>query len=227
MSSEAVLYKRERVFSVVIRVCHWLRALAITALVITGFYISWPFLVAPESSDVLVNGWIRFAHEVFGFMLVAITMARVYLFFFSRSNVERRSINDALSTKSWLQQIKAYLWMGKPPHHGAYGPLQLVVYAGISTLAIFMCVTGLMLYDNVYHGGLAAMLLPVTDQLTQWMGGLANVRLWHHYVTWAFIIFVFIHIYMVVWTGIRFRNGSADSILSGYDYQSVRKDDAE
>lgn len=83
--------------------------LAITALVVTGFYIAWPFLVAPDSTNVLVNGWIRFAHEVFGFALVAITMARVYLFFFSRSNVERRSISDALSTKSWIQQIKAYL----------------------------------------------------------------------------------------------------------------------
>ncbi|MGF1724865.1 Ni/Fe-hydrogenase, b-type cytochrome subunit [Photobacterium nomapromontoriensis] len=227
MSTKEVLYKRERVFSVVIRVCHWLRALAITALAITGFYIAWPFLVAPESTNVLVNGWIRFAHEVFGFLLVAITMARVYLFFFSRSNVERRSVKDIVSTKSWVKQIKAYLWMGKPPHQGAYGPLQLAVYASISMLAIFMCVTGLMLYDNVYHGGLAAMLLPVTDYLTQLMGGLANVRLWHHYVTWVFIVFVLSHIYLVIWTGIRFRNGTADSILSGYDYTSVTKDHAE
>ena len=53
------------------------------------------------------------------------------------------------------------------------------------------------------------------------MGGLDEVRKWHHYITWAFIIFVLIHVYMVIWTGIRFRNGSADAIMSGYDYHAV------
>ena len=55
---------RTLVFSPAIRIFHWLRALTILVLVITGFYIAWPFLVAPESTDVLVQGWIRFAHLI-------------------------------------------------------------------------------------------------------------------------------------------------------------------
>ena len=221
MSTDTVLYKRSYVFSFVIRLCHWLRAFAVFGLVVTGFYIAWPFLVAPDSTNVLEQGWIRLAHEVLGFILIAVTLIRVYLFFFSRSNVERRSIQDIISPKSWVKQIKAYFWMGNAPHHGAYGPLQLMVYAGISIAAIFMCVTGLTLYANVYHLGIGGMMWEPAQWVAYAMGGLDEVRKWHHYITWAFIIFVLIHVYMVIWTGIRFRNGSADAIMSGYDYHPV------
>ncbi|WP_025820304.1 Ni/Fe-hydrogenase, b-type cytochrome subunit [Shewanella marina] len=218
MTKETMLYTRDLIFSAIIRVCHWLRALSIVALVITGFYIAWPFLVAPQSSDVLVQGWIRMAHEIFGFILVAVTLARAYLFFFSKNNIERRSIKDVISPKAWFTQLKAYLWMGKAPHSGAYGPLQFVTYMGISVAAFFMCVTGLVLYANVYHLGLGGLLWEPSAWITQMMGGLAVVRLWHHYITWVFIIFVLIHVYMAVWMGIRFKHNSVDSIVSGYDY---------
>ncbi|MDP2569530.1 cytochrome b/b6 domain-containing protein [Photobacterium damselae subsp. piscicida] len=80
MANDTVLYKQSYMFSFLIRVCHWLRALSIVGLVITGFYIAWPFLVRPESTNVLQQGWIRFAHEIFGFLLLAITAVRFYLF---------------------------------------------------------------------------------------------------------------------------------------------------
>lgn len=222
MANDTVLYKRSYMFSFLIRVCHWLRALSIVGLVITGFYIAWPFLVRPESTNVLQQGWIRFAHEILGFLLLAITAVRFYLFFFSqKSKAERMSFKDAFSIKSWIQQFKAYFFVGLPPHRGAYGPLQLVAYAGISVVAVFMCITGLTLYANVYHQGIGGMLWPMAEWVTYIMGGLAEVRQWHHIMTWAFIIFVLGHVYMVIWTGIRFRTGSADAIMSGYAYHPV------
>ena len=75
-------HTRHYIFTPAIRIFHWLRALSIFVLIITGFYLAWPFLVAPSSTDVLVQGWLRFAHIVFGFTLTAVTIARFYLFFF-------------------------------------------------------------------------------------------------------------------------------------------------
>ena len=100
---------RTLVFSPAIRIFHWLRALSILVLVVTGFYISWPFLATPDSSDVLVQGWIRFAHLMGGFLLTAITLVRFYLYFFSRSDIERRSFRDVMNIKSWITQLKSYL----------------------------------------------------------------------------------------------------------------------
>jgi len=218
MTNQSVPYQRELVFGAAIRIFHCLRALAILVLIITGFYISWPFLVAPESSDVLVQGYIRAAHQVFGFLLVSITLVRAYLFFFGKSNIERRSFKDVLSPKSWITQLKSYLWMGHLDKAGVYGPLQFVTYLAISLVAFLICVTGLVLYANVYHQGLGGMLGGVANWVTMMMGGLAPVRIWHHYFTWVFIIFVVIHVYMAVWSGIRFKHNSVDSIVSGYDY---------
>ncbi|ACJ29376.1 Cytochrome B561, bacterial [Shewanella piezotolerans WP3] len=222
MATQSAPYQRELVFGAAIRIFHWLRALAILVLVITGFYISWPFLVAPESSDVLVQGYIRAAHQIFGFLLVSITLVRAYLFFFGKSDIERRSFKDVLSPKSWLTQLKSYLWMGHLDKAGVYGPLQFVTYFAISVVAFLICVTGLVLYANVYHQGLGGMLGGMANWVTMMMGGLAPVRIWHHYFTWVFIIFVVIHVYMAVWSGIRFKHNSVDSIVSGYDYHKKK-----
>ncbi|GGP57865.1 Ni/Fe-hydrogenase, b-type cytochrome subunit [Shewanella saliphila] len=211
-------HNRKLIFTPAIRIFHWLRALAILVLVITGFYISWPFLVAPESSDVLVQGWIRFAHIVFGFLLTSITLVRFYLFFFSRNNIERKSFKDVMSVNSWIVQLKSYFWMGNLHKAGVYGPLQFMTYVAISFVALIVCITGLVLYANVYHLGVGGLLGGVSDWLTALCGGLANLRTFHHYLTWAFIIFVVIHVYMAVWSGIRFKHNSVDSIVSGYDY---------
>ncbi len=211
-------YERTFIFTAAIRIFHWLRALAILVLVVTGFYLAWPFLVAPDSTDVLVQGWVRFGHLVFGFVLCAVTHARAYLFFFSKHDIERRSMRDVLSINSWITQLKSYLWMGKLNKAGVYGPLQFVTYFAISVIAGAICITGLILYANVYHEGMGGMLWGTASTLTAWMGGLAEVRLWHHYFTWVFIVFVVIHVYMAVWTGIRFKHNSVDSIVSGYDY---------
>jgi Ni/Fe-hydrogenase 1 B-type cytochrome subunit len=216
-------HNRQLIFTPAIRIFHWLRALSILVLVITGFYISWPFLVAPASTDVLVQGWIRFAHIIFGFLLTSITFVRFYLFFFSRNNIERRSFKDVLSIKSWIAQLKSYLWMGKLDKAGVYGPLQFMTYVAISFVALIICITGLVLYANVYHLGVGGMLGDVSAWITALCGGLAPLRIYHHYLTWAFIIFVVIHVYMAVWAGIRFKHNSVDSIVSGYDYHKDHK----
>ncbi|WP_076409729.1 Ni/Fe-hydrogenase, b-type cytochrome subunit [Shewanella sp. UCD-KL12] len=216
--TQSATHTRHLIFSPAIRIFHWLRALSILVLVVTGFYISWPFLVAPETNDIQVQSYIRFAHLVFGFLLTAITLVRVYLFFFSRSDIERRSFKDVMSIKSWITQLKSYVWSGHLHKAGIYGPLQFMTYLAISVVAIFICITGLALYANVYHQGLGGAIWEVSNWFIALMGGLAPVRLWHHYLTWVFIIFTVIHVYMAVWSGIRFKHNSVDSIVSGYDY---------
>lgn len=216
--SHIATHTRERIFSPAIRVFHWLRALSILILVITGFYLAWPFLVAPESSDVLVQGWIRFAHIVCGFILTAVTIARAYLFFFSKDDIERRSYRDVFNINSWVDNIKAYLWQGHSVKEGVYGPLQCVTYLAITLVIVFICITGLIMHANVYHEGLGGLLWEPASWLTAQYGGLAMVRLIHHYLMWVFIIFLLVHVYMAVWSGIRFKHNSVDSIVSGYDY---------
>ncbi|GLP95609.1 Ni/Fe-hydrogenase, b-type cytochrome subunit [Paraferrimonas sedimenticola] len=220
----AIPHSRDKIFSPVIRICHWLRFAAIILLLVTGFYIAWPFLTAYGGSDNLIQGWVRFAHLISGFVLIAVTLARAYLYFFSRSDIERRSVKDVVNPKSWITQIKSYMWIGKLNKAGVYGPLQFVTYFGLTLVIVFMCLSGLALHANVYHEGLGGIAWTINEWMLVWMGSLAAVREWHHIASWVFIIFILVHVYMAVWTGIRFKHNSVDSIVSGYDYHPMKRD---
>jgi Ni/Fe-hydrogenase 1 B-type cytochrome subunit len=51
------------------------------------------------------------------------------------------------------------------------------------------------------------------------VGGLAMVRWIHHILTWCFILFVVVHIYMAFWYDVMFRQGTVSSMISGIVYK--------
>ncbi len=207
------------VYSSANRILHWIRAVVITGLAITGFYIAAPFLSPGESSDKLIYAQWVFWHLVFGFTLITAGLIRIYLFFFGTdSKGELLSLKDEFSIKSWIIQLKSYFFIGELKKKGMYGPLQFLSYTLIMVFTILASVTGLILYVHVYHQGLGGLLYEPMRVVESWMGGLAIVRLVHHITMWGFLIFVPIHVYMVIWSAIRFKHAAVDIMFTGYDY---------
>jgi len=207
------------VYSSTNRILHWLRAIVITGLTITGFYIASPFLSPAGSSDKLLFAEWAFWHYLFGFVLISAGLLRIYLFFFGKdSSGELRSLKDVFSIKSWITQLKSYFFVGELQKKGLYGPLQFMTYFMITVLVIVASVTGLILYVHVYHQGIGGFLYEPMRTLEYWMGGLATVRLIHHITMWGYLIFIPIHVYLVIWSAIRFKHGALDVMFTGYDY---------
>jgi len=207
------------VYSSTNRILHWVRAIVITGLAITGFYIANPFLSPGESTNDLVYAEWVYWHLVFGVILVTAGILRIYLFFFGPdSKKELLSLKDEFSLKSWITQLKSYFFIGELLKKGLYGPLQFFSYFMIMVFIVLASVTGLILYVHVYHQGLGGFLYESMRVLEYWMGGLAMVRLYHHITMWGFLIFIPIHVYMVVWSAIRFKHGGLDVMFTGYDY---------
>ena len=207
------------------RILHWIRALVITGLIITGFYLADPFLSPEGSTEKLLFGeWAKW-HYIFGFILVSAGILRIYLFFFGKdSKGELRSLKDFFSIKSWIIQLKSYFFIGELQKKGIYGPLQFMTYFAITVLVIVASVTGLILYVHVYHQGIGGWLYDPMRAIEAWMGGLATVRYVHHITMWGYLIFIPIHIYMVIWSAIRFKHGALDVMFTGYDYH-LKKDE--
>src|ERR1700741_4080501 len=63
-----------------VRIAHWMMVLSLVVLSVTGFYMHHPFVVA-TSPRAWVMGTMRFVHEVFGFVLIAVVVLRLYWFF--------------------------------------------------------------------------------------------------------------------------------------------------
>ena len=207
------------------RILHWTRALVITGLIITGFYIADPFL-SPEGSTekLLFAEWAKW-HYLFGFILISAGLLRIYLFFFGKDrDGELRSLKDVFSIKSWNIQLKSYFFIGELRKKGIYGPLQFLTYFAITVLVIIASVTGLVLYVHVYHQGIGGWLYEPMRAVEAWMGGLATVRYIHHITMWGYLIFIPIHIYLVIWSAIRFKHGALDVMFTGYDYH-LKKDE--
>ncbi|MDR3346300.1 MAG: Ni/Fe-hydrogenase, b-type cytochrome subunit [Campylobacteraceae bacterium] len=225
MSKEALNREVEVEYTAGTRWIHWIRFFSIIALSITGFYIAYVFISPEVSSEptLFLNARMRMWHEIFGFVLIAVTIFKVYLFFFDRSKVEKLEIGsfkDAISPKVWIAQLKYYLFLGAHPKlRGAYNPLQFVAYLFLYIVLFVLCLTGLILYAHVYHEGLGGLIYPAMRPIEALMGGLANVREVHHIAMWVIFLFVPVHIYMVIFNSIKSKEGALDSVVSGLKFK--------
>ncbi len=216
---EYIVEHPDFVYSSSNRILHWIRALVITGLIITGFYLADPFLSSEGSTDKLLFAKWAMWHFILGFILISSGLLRIYLFFFWKDSAgELRSLKDLFSLKSWIVQLKSYFFIGVLHKKGFYGPLQFLTYTAIMVLVIVASLTGLILYAHVYHQGVGVLLYEPMRMVESWMGGLANVRYIHHITMWGYLIFIPIHIYLVIWSAIRFKHSALDVMFTGYDY---------
>jgi Ni/Fe-hydrogenase b-type cytochrome subunit len=200
-----------------LRAMHWLAALAILVLAGTGFYIGRPyFVVSGDTADHFVMGWMRFIHFTAASVLVATVIVRVY-WLFAGNKFERWVALFPVRPKDWVnmvRQVKYYLMIHpeKAPHYLGHNPLQQFSYTGIYLLAVVEIVTGFTLYGQSNPGGLFysafAWVVPL-------LGGLQVVRFVHHVVTWVFLIFIPIHVYLATRSDIMERGGAISSIITG------------
>ncbi len=211
--------EREVEFTSSYRWQHWLRALSIVALVVSGFYIAVPFITpTPHATPTgFLQGYFRAFHLFFGFLLIAVVLFKSYIFLFVKdSSGERRSLLDLINPAIWGKQICYYLFACRHPElKGTYNPIQFVAYIAFYAMIFGIILTGLMLYVQVYHEGLAGFLYDPMMKLTALFGGLSVVRQVHHLLTWGIILFVTVHVYMAIFNAIYGKEGSMDAIFSG------------
>ncbi|PSM51400.1 [Ni-Fe] hydrogenase, cytochrome b subunit [Campylobacter blaseri] len=214
--------KAEYEFSIGYRATHWIRAITIAVLIVSGLYIAYVFQSANINDEpvlFLQAKW-RFVHLVAGFIMIGAIIFKSYLFVFDKlSRRELVSILDFINPKIWIDQIKFYLFIGDHPQlKGVYNPLQFIAYIIFYAVAFLISITGLILYVHVYHNGLGGLLYEPLREIEVAMGGLANVRAIHHICMNIIIFFVCVHVYMAVFNAIKGKNGAIDAIISGYKF---------
>ncbi|NPU86511.1 MAG: Ni/Fe-hydrogenase, b-type cytochrome subunit [Syntrophaceae bacterium] len=213
---ENIVPKKE--WSVAIRYNHWIMAFSIFALIVTGFYIAFPFtLTQGETVNKFFMGNTRGFHVFFGVLLLFLFVWRLYLAVFSRFHADWKDFFAWTDINNTVKQIKFYLLVSKEPpdHKYLYGPLQSLAYGGLLFMVFLICLTGLILMGAGYHAGWTALVYPVLKPFEIILGGLATVRYIHHVLTWAFVLFIIVHVYMAFWYDVIFKQGTVSSMISG------------
>ncbi|WP_310441723.1 Ni/Fe-hydrogenase, b-type cytochrome subunit [Sulfurimonas sp.] len=202
---------------------HWIRVLSIIILIATGFYISVPFIIPAVNAQPtnFLNAEFRGLHEIFGFVMISMFIGKTYYFFFAvKDRMEIKSYKDVVSLKNWLNQIGYYLLLTKHPKlSGAYNVIQLLAYFVFYIAITGLIVTGLILYVHSFHLGIGGMLYDGMRAIEATLGGLAAVRELHHLLMWGVIFFIVGHVYMVVFNAVYGKEGTVDSIFSGYRWK--------
>lgn len=213
-------------WSAAIIINHWAMAISIFVLIVTGFYIADPFTIYKgETVDKFFMGNMRFVHILFGILLMFLFIWRMYLAFFSKFHADWKDFFAWTDLKCLWHQIKFYLLIEKepPPHTCLYGPMQSIAYSGLFFMIFLIIVTGLILMGAGYHAGFTAFIYKILKPVEKMLGGLAMIRYIHHILTWLFILFIVVHVYMAFWYDAILKQGTVSSMISGWLYKRVKK----
>ena len=209
-----------------LRAMHWIAALCILTLVVTGFYIGRPyFMTGGEASAHYLMGWVRLAHFTAAAVLVMTGIVRLY-WLFAGNQFERLPALLPITPRNFRNLCRtgvAYLTFRpeKQPNFVGHTPLQQYSYTGIYLLAATMVVTGFSLYGQSNPEGLIYRTFAWVPYL---LGGLQHVRLLHHVLTWGFILFIIMHVYFALRSDYVERAGGVSSIITGGRYISLNEE---
>ncbi|MGA1864526.1 MAG: Ni/Fe-hydrogenase, b-type cytochrome subunit [bacterium] len=217
----------EKHWSEALCINHWAMAISIFILIITGIYITKPFTIGSgETWQKFLMAHVRFFHLVFGLLLVILFVWRIYLAFFSNFHADWKDFFAWLNPKNTWHSIKFYtLITTVPPEHtGLYGSLQAAAYLFLFFIVFIEAVTGLVLYGALHQAGLANIIYKAFGPVEIWIfGGLAGTRYTHHILTWLFIIFIMIHVYLSFWYERIFKQGIISSIVNGLFFKEAEE----
>jgi|SRR5579862_3189856 len=223
-----VMTRRHYVWELPIRLTHWVNAISIPILFLTGLFIATPFFapVPGEAFNRFTMGRMREFHFIFGFALTLAILVRVYWFF--AGNNYARSGFPFFWRKSWYKavfhQVVEYMHLERGHVNIGHNSLAGASYAAFFALCGFEGVTGLALYGESNPGGFWDTVLGWTTPL---LGGSFRVHMWHHLAAWFILIIAMFHLYIVLYDSVLYKDGLVDSIISGEKHSIEGDKDAD
>lgn len=208
------------VYEAPVRLWHWINALAILVLCVTGYLIGSPLpsVDISEATHQFVFGYIRFAHFAAAMIMTVGFFGRIYWSFVGNSH-SRQMFMLPFWRKSWwaevIEEVKWYAFLKKrPKKYVGHNPLaQIAMFFFITVGMTFMILTGFALYSEGV--GRDGILDTIFGPLLDLVGGSQVMHQLHHLGMWVIIIFVMIHIYAAVREDIMSRQSMVSTMISG------------
>jgi Ni/Fe-hydrogenase 1 B-type cytochrome subunit len=224
----AVALRRVYVWELPVRVYHWVNALAVVVLAVTGYMIGRPLSVpsSPEASFSYFFGWVRFIHMLAAYLFLFNFVFRIYWGFvgnrYARWDnfvpLSWRMLRKQTSEAVEVLKVDVLQATVKPMESVGHNALAGWTYF-LSFLAfLFQTVTGFGLYAAMSHAwipSLFAWIVPL-------MGGDFAVRQWHHVMMWFFVVFTMVHVYIVFYHDYVEGRGVLSSMAGGWKFVEKR-----
>lgn len=210
------------VYEVPVRIWHWVNALAIVVLCVTGYFIGAPLpsMQIAEATHQFVFGYIRFAHFAAGMILTVFFIGRIYWAFVGNSHARQLFYVPFWSGAYWKEvwfEIKWYLMIEREPKkYVGHNPLaQLAMFCFFTLGVTFMIVTGMALYSE--GAGQGSFYDLAFGWVIPLMGNNSHyVHTYHHLGMYWLVIFLIIHVYVAIREDIMSRQSIVSTMISGH-----------
>lgn len=214
-----------------LRYMHWIASACIVTLAATGLFIGRPYFVpSGDPLSAYLMGIVRFVHFIAAAVLVMTAIVRLYWLLVGNQYERFKALFPfrRRDMKNLARMAKFYLMIGpgRAPRYLGHNPLQQLSYTGVYLVGIVMALTGFAMYGQSNPGGFIYTLFNWVNPL---LGGAPIVRFVHHVLTWVFLIFIPIHVYLAMRSDALERTGTISSIISGGRFVSTSEEyiDAE
>jgi len=226
MSKYIHIHKLRRIYvwELPVRIYHWINVLVLLILVVTGFYIANPLAIMTQKdvSQLYTMGWFRYLHFAAAYLFFFNFMARIYWGFVGNKYASCRQfipISKQFVSEMWtVIKMDILLLKGslKDRQHLSVGHNALAGMTYFLTFIMFLvqCLTGFGLYASMSDWWFPNLFSWVPAML----GGDILTRQIHHWVMWFFILFAFIHVYLVFYHDYVEGRGEISSMGGGWKF---------
>ncbi len=214
------LSKKIYVWELPVRLYHWLNALCVIVLAVTGYLIGNPPALknASEASFGYWFGTVRFIHFVAAFVFFFNFVFRIYWGFVGNRFAKWDNFIP-LKKEQWKEMLHVLCLdvlqiCKKPLKSIGHNSLAGLTYFFTFLAFLFQSITGFGMYAAMSHAwlpNLFAWIVPL-------MGGDFAVRQWHHLMMWFFVIFSMIHVYLVFYHDYVEERGTISSMAGGWKF---------
>lgn len=201
-----------------LRSMHWVAAASLVVLVVTGLFIGRPYFMVGTTGGAtpFTMGWMRFLHLASAGILIATGIIRVYWLLMG-NRYERWNALLPWHPKDWKNALKVlhkylFIYPERSPHYLGHNPLQQISYTAIYLMVVIQVVTGFAMYGLSNPDGFFFSAFGWVGPL---LGGIQVVRLVHHALTWVFLAFIPVHVYLTIRADALHREGRVSSMVSG------------
>jgi Ni/Fe-hydrogenase 1 B-type cytochrome subunit len=208
------------VYEAPVRIWHWVNALCITLLAVTGYFIANPLPTLPgEASDHFLMGYMRFVHFASAYVFTVAFLGRLYWALVGNEHARELFKLPVFRPRFWkelMHEVRWYAFMEKEPKkYIGHNPLAHVFMVVIITIGgIAMVFTGFALYSE--QTGLGSWQDAWFGWLIPLAGQSQDVRLWHHWGMWVIVVFVMLHVYVAIREDIMSRQSLISTMVSGW-----------
>jgi Ni/Fe-hydrogenase 1 B-type cytochrome subunit len=226
-SGQAARFRRVYVWEFPVRFYHWVNALCVVVLCVTGYAIGRPVALT-YSSEAYQQYWfgtVRFLHFASAFIFFFNFLVRIYWGFVGNSYArwqnfiptrpaQWREMVDVMKVDVLQTRVKGLITIG---HNALAGLIYFLSFLAF----LFQSLTGFALYSSMSHSWFPRMFAWITPL----MGGDFAVRQWHHVFMWVFILFVLVHVYLVFYHDYIEGRGTTSSMVGGWKFDSEKRDE--